>query len=268
VIAASAGIPVGLFVLHERVLVAEMGGRSYLDEFDSAARSPLESYSRGAQLCVSDVGRVCIPGLFKSHGTPGDWTDVNMLIHVPFFVLVCYGWSRWVRRQNDLFAWYAPFYLLLITAHAMDTGARLLLPVLPALFVSLWFAAERIGDRRQYVVAACLSLQLVVAGSYWLGVDLPRARRYDRLWPAVDELAVRIMSEPGPVAASRLDGDVQLMLEVALDRPVSWSEDRLKTARWCVTGRGANGPEGFVTVYAAEDLVLWSSHLAGDFAAR
>jgi hypothetical protein len=267
-IAAAAGIPVGLFVFHERAMAAELGGRSYLDEFDSAARSPLQSYSRGAQLCVSDIGRVCIPGLFKSHGTPGDWTDVNMLIHVPFFVLVCFGWSRWVRRQNDPFAWYVPFYLLLITAHAVDTGARLLLPVLPALFVSLWFAAERIGDRRQYLVAACLSLQLVVAGSYWLGVDLPRARRYDRLWPAVDELAARIMSEPGPVAASQLEGDVQLMLEVALDRPVFCSADRVKTARWCVTQRSADGPEGFMQVAAADDLVLWLCHPAQEFAAR
>jgi hypothetical protein len=249
-------------------MAAELRGRSYLDDFQGAARSPLESYSRGAQLCVSDIGRVCIPGLFKSHGTPGDWTDVNMLIHVPFFVLLSFGWVRWIRRQNDLFAWYVPFYLLLITAHAMDTGARLLLPLLPALFVSLWFAAGRIGERRQYVVAACLALQLVVAGSYWLSVDLPRARRYDRFWPAADKLAARIAAEPGPVAASQLDGDLQLMLEVVLDRPVSYQDDRLKVARWCVTRRDSVGPEGFARVHTADDLVLWSRSPAQGFAAR
>ncbi|HWB11235.1 MAG TPA: hypothetical protein VG826_18545 [Pirellulales bacterium] len=267
-ISAAAGTPVAMFVLHERTTAAELNGRSYLDDFENAARSPLEGYSRGAQLCVSDIGRVCIPGLFKSHGKPGDWTDVNMLIHVPFFALLCLGWSRWTRRQNDLFAWYVPFYLLLITAHAMDTGARLLLPLLPALFVALWFAAERIAERRQYLIAACLALQLAVGVSYWLGVDLPRARRYDRLWPAVDQLATRIASEPGPVAASRLDGDLQLMLEVALDRSVSMQEDRVKAARWCVTPSGADGPDGFTRVDTHDDLALWSRSLAAGFAAR
>jgi hypothetical protein len=267
-IAAAAGTPVALFVSHERAMAAELSGRSYLDDFESAARSPLEGYSRGAQLCISDIGRVCIPGLFKSHGTPGDWTDPNMLIHVPFFALVCFGWWRWFRHQNDLFACYVPFYLLLITAHSMDTGARLLLPLLPALFVSLWFAAERIADRRQDVAVAFLVLQLLVAGSYWLGVDLPRARRYDRLWPAVDELAAKIASEPGPVAASQLDSDLQLMLEVTLDRPVLYGADRVKTARWCVTRREAGGPEGFVPAYSAAELLLWSNHHADDFAAR
>lgn len=257
VIAAAAGTPVTLFVFHERTTAAALDGRSYLDEFHEAAQSPLQNYSRGAQVTISDIGRVCIPGLFKSHGTPGDWTDINMLVHVPFFALVCCGWLRWMRRQNDLFAWLVPFYLLLITAHAIDTGARLLLPLLPALFVAAWLAAERLAERRQYVVVACLTLQLLVAGSYWLGVDLPRARRDDRMWPAVDGLARQIATKPAPVSAKDLPGDLLLMLEVAIDRPVVPESSRSQDVHWCLTLPEAAAPDGFVRVNEMDELALW-----------
>ena len=258
VVAAAAAMPVAMFVAHERALAAELGGRSYADNFNDAAQSPLESYSRGVQLCLSDIGRVCIPGFFKSHGRPGDWTDPNMLLHVPFFALVCYGWWRWRRQANDLYAWYAPFYLLLIAAHAMDTGARLLLPLLPALFVCVWFALARVGEWRQKVAAVCLAAQLTVAASYWLGVDLPLARRYDRQWPAVAELAAQIASDPGQVVAIQLPSELQRRLELALDRPVLLDASDTNDVRWVVTARGQGlSLSGFVECHAAGELAPW-----------
>lgn len=225
-VALSAGSPVAWFVAHERGMAAEVGGRSYADEFHDAARSPLQSYSRGAQLCVSDLGRVCLPGMFKSHGTPGDWGDPNMLLHLPFFALIVWGWSRWRQRQNDLFACYGPFYLLLIAAHAMDTGARLLLPLLPALFVCAWFALERIGAARRAVAIVCLAVQAAVGGAYWLAVDLPRARHFDRQWPAVEALAAPIRAGAPAVLDADAPSDLRLMLQLALDRPVETETKR------------------------------------------
>lgn len=219
-VSLAAGAPVAAFVAHERALAAELGGRSYADEFHDAVRSPLESYSRGAQLCVSDIGRVCIPGMFKSHGMPGNWLDPNMLIHVPFFAVVCLGWWRWRRRGNDLYQWYVPFYALLIAAHAMDTGARLMLPLLPALLMCIWFALPPVGERRQAVIAVSLAVQLVVAVGYWLAFDLPRVRRFDQQWPAVEAMARRLAAEESPRLGTDVPHELKLMLELALDRPV------------------------------------------------
>lgn len=225
VIGAAAAMPVGLFVLHERLTAAELGGRTYVDEFHDAAQTPLSSWSAGVQMCISDIGRVCIPGLFKSHGKPGDWTDPNMLIHLPFFALVCYGWRRWTLEGHDLFAWYMPFYFLLIAAHAMDTGARLLLPLLPALLVCVWFALQGLASRRQAAFRVCLALQLAVAGGYWLIYDLPKARELHRRWPEIDQLAASIRETPGAVVKSDLPGELHLMLELSLDRPVIRNRD-------------------------------------------
>lgn len=221
VVAIAASAPVAAFMAHERALAAQLGGRSYADEFHDAACSPLESYSRGVQLCVSDIGRVCIPGFFKSHGIPGDWTDPNMLIHVPFFAFVCWGWWRWRRQGNDLYQWYVPFYLLLIAAHAMDTGARLLLPLLPPLLMCVWHMLPPAAERRQMVIGVSLAVQLVAAVGYWLAIDLPRVRRYDRQWPAVEAMAERLADEPAPQVAADLPRELKLMLELALDRPVT-----------------------------------------------
>ncbi|HEV3005144.1 MAG TPA: hypothetical protein VGX78_11825 [Pirellulales bacterium] len=234
-VAAAAALPVAWFVSHERRIAAELDGRTYVDEFRDAARTPLASCSSGVQMCVSDIGRVCIPGLFKSHGVLGDWTNVNMLIHLPFFALICYGWRAWTRGQGDPLAWYMPFYFLLIAAHAVDTGARLMLPLLPALLVCLWYALRGLGRQRQLVFAVCLALQASVAGGYWLIYDLPRARNFDQCWADVDRLAAVIHADPGPVLALELPDDLHLMLELALDRSVSRGHaSAAEPARWLV----------------------------------
>ena len=235
VIGVAAALPVGLFVMHERISAAELGGRTYVDEFQDAAQTPLSSWSAGVQMCISDIGRVCIPGLFKSHGTPGDWTDPNMLIHLPFFALVCYGWRRWMLERHDLFGWYMPFYFVLIAAHAMDTGARLLLPLLPALLICVWFALQGLASRRQAVFGICLALQLAVAGGYWLVYDLPKARESHQRWPEIDQLASSIRAQPGAAVKSDLPGELHLMLELALDRPlVRHRETDAAGASWLV----------------------------------
>jgi hypothetical protein len=237
-IALATALPVTWFVSHERRTAAELNGRTYVDEFRDAARTPLASCSSGLQMCISDVGRVCIPGLFKSHGIVGDWANLNMLIHLPFFVLICCGWLAWNRRQCDPLAWFMPFYFVLIAAHAVDTGARLMLPLLPPLLVCLWFALRRIGRRRQLVFGTCLALQFIVGGGYWLIYDLPRARKFDACWSDIDRLAAVIRSDPGPVLAIELADDLCLMLELALDRSVMREPDETsEPARWLVAPR-------------------------------
>ena len=60
---------------------------------------------RGPWLTISEIGRVTIPGMLKCYGRQKQWLDINMLVYVPFFVLLAVGWVRWVRRQADPFAW-------------------------------------------------------------------------------------------------------------------------------------------------------------------
>jgi hypothetical protein len=138
-------------------------------------------------------------------------------------------------------AWYMPCYFRLIAAHAVDTGARLMLPLLPGLLVCLWFALRGIGRQRQLVFAVCLALQVSVASGYWLVYDLPRARKFDQYWADVDRLAAVIQADPGPVLALDLPDDLHLMLELALDQSVSRGHDpAAEPVRWLVAPRESN----------------------------
>lgn len=256
----ASAVPVAMVAAHERA-TAGSEGRTYLDEFHEAAADLLPNYSRGLQICVSDIGRLCIPGMFKTHGAPGDWTDINMLVNGPFFVLLCVGWWRWVRRDDDVLAWCLPFFVVLLAAHAIATGARLMLPMLPALLVCFWLAVERIGERgRRLVVAAALIAQLLAATGYWLWVDAPRARRNHGRWPAIDTIAREITRDPGAVALGPLPDDADLMLELALDRRVSRGGEAGPYARWLVTSRDESAPADFERFDEAGDLTLWSRH--------
>lgn len=255
-IGVATALPVALVAAHER---ATAGGqqRTYLDEFREAADDLLPSYSRGLQICVSDIGRLCIPGMFKTHGTPGDWTDINLLLHVPFFLLVAIGWWRWVRRHDDLLAWCLPFFVLLLSAHAIATGARLMLPMLPALLVCFWLAIERFSARsRRLIVAAALASQLAVATGYWLFIDAPRAWRNHQRWAAIDAAAAAIARDPGPVAIETLPDDADLMLELSLDRRVARGGPD-SSSRWLLTASGHPAPPDFVRSCEAGDLALW-----------
>lgn len=84
----------------------------------------------------------------------------------------------------------------------------------------LRFALETMGQRRPLVFGACLALQILVAGGYWLAFDLPRAREFHRYWASIDRLVPLIEADPNAVVTADLPGDLHLMLEVALDRPV------------------------------------------------
>lgn len=252
----ATAVPVALVAAHER---ATAGGqqRTYLDEFREAADDMLPNYSRGLQICVSDIGRLCIPGMFKTHGTPGDWTDINLLLHGPFFVLIAVGWWRWVRRQEDLLAWCLPFFVLLLAAHAIATGARLMLPMLPALLVCFWLSIERLSARaRRFIVAAALASQLAVATGYWLLVDAPRAWRNHQRQPAIDTMAATIARDPGPVVIDALPDDADLTLELALDRRVARGGP-VSSSRWLITESDRPAPPGFIRACVAGDLALW-----------
>ncbi|MGA2035317.1 MAG: hypothetical protein ABSG68_23970, partial [Thermoguttaceae bacterium] len=217
-IAASA--TVAAVVARERATARAVGGRTYLNEFDDAARSFLSSYPRGIQLCISDIGRVTIPGMYSCYGDPGNWLDVNMVPYLPFLLLLLLGWWRWAKRDNDPLAWTLPFYVGLIAAHSFDTGGRHLVPMLPILLVCVWFALERLRQRRLAVLRIGLLIHLAVACGYWLTVDLPRAKKTNAHWAAVDALAAQLRNRPEPVVAQGLPQDMPLMLQLALDRPV------------------------------------------------
>jgi hypothetical protein len=184
--------------------------------------------------------------MLKCHGQYGDWLDPNMVIHLPLFGLLFAGWWRWVRRQADPFAWALPCYFALCTAYGMDSGARLLVPLVPALLVCLWLGLECLGWRPARILATAITLHLVFALGYWLAIDRPEARWLARQWPAVDTLAAQVRTAPGPIVMHDCNPELALMLELALDQWVdlnSADSRILRQAQWTIGPEDLRRPE-------------------------
>jgi hypothetical protein len=199
-LAVTAAAVVGGVIVREHMTAALIGGQTYLDIFKAKAATGVSGYLNGLQICIADAGRDMIPGMLKSYGSPGKWLNINLLLlYLPLFVLLAWGWTRWVRRQTDPLAWSVPLYLTVLIAYWGDSGGRYCLPLLPALWVCLWFALERLGNQRFRILAVLWGLHVAAALGYWLGVDLPWARAINRQWPLVERVVAEVRSEPGPM---------------------------------------------------------------------
>jgi hypothetical protein len=95
------------------------------------------------------------------------------------------------------------------------------------------------------LLAVFAAAHLAVAVGYWAAVDLPRARRCNAHWSAVDQLAPLLRGEPAAGAAS--SPCVRLLLEFTVDRRVRElpAQAADPAVRWAVIADNEPLPPGF-----------------------
>jgi hypothetical protein len=252
---AAAATVVGLLA-REHAMALRSGAHTYVGFFKASATGFTSTCPRGLQLNIAGVGRDMIPGMLKSYGPEGKWLNVNMLVYIPFFALLLLGWTRWIRRQADPFAWTLPLYMAVLVAYSAEYGVRFCVPLLPALWICLWFGLEGLQNRRFLILATLWALHVAVALGYWLTVDLPGARALNRQWPLADRLVARVGADPGliavdpgPVATNPSVSEFVQLVQLALDRPVADNFDdpavRNRT-QWLIAPADGLPPRGFV----------------------
>jgi hypothetical protein len=253
-VGTAAVITVGGFILHEHGAAQPLGAATYLNSLEARRDSPLiAGYWPWFALVVSDIGRITVPCMFKSYGYVGWWWDVNMLVYVPVFGLLFYGYVRWVRRGDDPLAWSLPFYLAVLTYFRWESGARWWVPMTPALFMCLWLALEPWGQRRLNLLRIVWLLHVLAALAYWIRVDLPRARDVDQKWPAARSLAAQITADRDrvviDVSKDASMADLGMLLEMQLDRHVQERTGDVPlptSAEWLIIPIKQEPPPGFV----------------------
>jgi hypothetical protein len=172
-----------------------------------------------------------------------------MLVYVPWFGLLLYGYLRWVRRGDDPLAWSLPLYFAVLTYFRWESGARWWVPMTPALFVCLWFALEPWGGRRRQILRAVWLAHVLAALAYWIGCDMPRSRSLDQKWPTVRSLADQIAVGRDRVAVDESLDDLHVLLELQLDRRVkehSGDAPIPASAEWLILPSEKKPPPGFV----------------------
>ncbi len=253
-VGTAAVLTVGGVILRERWTAQAAGAATYLTALDARRGTAiLDGYGPWFALVVSDIGRVTVPFMFKSYGYVGWWWDVNMLVYVPWFGLLLFGYVRWFRRGDDPLAWSLPFYLAVLTLFRWESGARWWVPMTPALFISLWFALEPWGRRRVKLFRALWLAHVLAASAYWLGVDMPRARKLDQQWPTARSLAAQITDDRErvviDVSTDASLADLGMLLDLELDRRVkehAKSAPLPASAQWLILPVEQPSPPGFV----------------------
>jgi hypothetical protein len=188
---------------------------------DFADRPVWAQCLEGLRVRISEVGRLLIPGMFNSYGKDGDWWNLNLLLYLPLAALVALGWFRFTRKRLDAFALTVPLYAALYVYWPFNQSARFFVPLLPMLYLCLWWSLERLGQRRRALLQMLLGAHIVVALGYWLAIDRPRALADARRWQDLQQVAALVRAEPGTLQTTSELGNSYLLLAYLLDRPVS-----------------------------------------------
>jgi hypothetical protein len=207
---------------------------THLSGFIGGATPFTHRILEGLRLQISATGRLLLPGMFKAYAQ--GWVNFDLLLYLCVFVALAAGWWKWLRRRPDIYALTLPFYFVLYAVWAFDADTRYLLPMLPAILVSIWYLIEPYRSWRMTALAAMLVLHLAVAAGYTALVELPRERQCNQQWTAIDVFAARLKADSGGViAGAGVPECSRLMLSFLLDRPVAdqrTNPSALAGARW------------------------------------
>jgi hypothetical protein len=249
---------VGLIV-YERATASPTGpgSQTYVEQIINPTTSLPAQLAEGARLRVTEIGRLLIPGMFKSYDAKGRWLPNALFFYLPAFAFVAAGCWRFGRKAPNILAWTFPLYLGMYVIWPFEQGTRFMTPMLPVLWASVWFAASRWDRWRRPALVAVAGLHLILAGVYWAN-DIRGARAADKRWPALSALAKAVQSDDrnGAVCADR---EIAWMFFLALDRswPIVPNAEAVKPGtRWLLIADERGEAPQFTTKARADDLRL------------
>jgi len=258
-------VAVAVFVIFDlhRIHESPVALGTHIAGFTDIQRSLSYRINEGGRLRLSEIGRLLIPGMFKAYGQAYEWANVNMLLFIPAACLVAFGWFRMIRERCEVYAATLPLYFILYVLWAFDADTRYMLPMLPVLAGSLWFALDGMRQARVVAMAALVLMHVAVATGYWLQVEVPRARECNSYWPTIIQMADAISKQKGSTAASGTADCPRLFMEFLLDRPVDSPPPLMSVGwnqRWLLTPNRPTPPSGYGPVMSGAGLELSVKH--------
>jgi hypothetical protein len=258
VLAVALAVTLGLMLLDKLGSAhANSPDETYLQLMSPAAKSVAGNLLEGFRREIFAVGRLFIPGMWKTYSRPGSWVNLNMLIYATVCVVIGIGWFR-LFGLGDPLVMTAPFYLAFCMVWPIDTGTRLTFPMLPVLAASLWLAFRGLGMLRGNLFIALIVIQAVVSTGFWM-VDASRVRKAFKEWPTMVAVAEKIGPGTEGVAVRDLPDDPWLFLMYELDRQVPTlekSDPLAASTHYVVTWQTAPDEVGFQSVDSVADLKI------------
>jgi hypothetical protein len=236
------------------------GDTGYTQVFFQPDRSLAGQMAEGLRRQSSEVGRLLIPGMWKTHGHEHDFRNLNSWLYAVVCIPVAIGWWRLCRRTADPLALMLPFYIGLCVAYPFDSGTRFTVPVFAVLAGSVWFLLARLDDLRGFVFLVLVAVHAMVSVGFWISDAIHVYQRYAQM-PEIRRVAEVIPTE-AKVIALRVPGyredvdDRWMFLMWFTDRPVAPETTTVPVAGfvdWIITPIDQPDSKGFHTVAEVGD---------------
>jgi 4-amino-4-deoxy-L-arabinose transferase-like glycosyltransferase len=259
-----AAVSWGLIVFdHWGIRQVASGDTGYTGIFFNPNRSLVGQIAEGTRRQIAEVGRLIIPGMWKTHSREHEFLSVNNLIYLAVFIPVAIGWWKFCRETNDPLAIALPFFIVLYIVYPYDSGTRFTVPVLAVLVGSIWFLLKSRADKRAEVFLVLIVIHTLVAIGFWVDDAAHVRRRYER-WPEIERVAAAIGPEAKEIAL-RVDaprGDIDdrwMFLMWVTDRPVApetVNDPIAPAADWIIATATEPIRAGFQTVSRMDDYQI------------
>jgi hypothetical protein len=242
---------------------AAAGDTGYTQVFFQPDRSLPGQIAEGLRRQSSEIGRLLVPGMFKTHGHEHDFKNINVWIYAAVCVPVAIGWWRFTRQTADPLALMLPFYVALCVLYPYDSGTRFTVPVLAILAAGLWFGLKGTGPFIKgscplYLFPVLVVLHLIVSVGFWIDDAIHVHNRYKR-WPEIQRVAAHIPSESKVLAMRGETDDRWMFLMWFTDRPVApetTAEPGASFVDWIVAPRTEPDRPRFQTIEEIGDYKI------------
>jgi len=223
------------------------GDSGYVAVFFQPGRTLGGQLAEGTRRQVAEIGRLLIPGMWKTHSREHEYLDINNVIFAAIFVLVVIGWWRLCRETDDPLALSLPFFLALYIVYPYDSGTRFTVPIFPVLGGSVWYLLKNHPKGRSDFFLIFVAIHIAVSVGFWLDDAAHVRRRYER-WPDMEQVAAAIPRGTDVVAMRGEIDDRWMFLMCLTDRPIAPETDDEPVAGfadWVVDGRDQAVASGF-----------------------
>lgn len=211
-----------LLVRYDQQQAVLNGSHTYTNQILQADQTFVQTLVDNVHRRINTVGRLFVPGCFRTYADTGDWLNPILLIYLPLTFMVCWGGVLLIRRHNDPFIMMAPLYVGMFLIWPYSQGTRFFIPILPLMVLAVY---QLINDQKwcdkflRIFLVLHLSVMTVRYVTQW-----PEALQVHQQWAVLDEIALvmkRLPLNPNEVfGSSGLDSDQVSMLSLVLNTRV------------------------------------------------
>jgi hypothetical protein len=222
VVAAAMAVVIGL-ILYDAHTARESGPDevTYLQNRRDLNQSLSEQVIEGIRRQTAEVGRLVLPGMWKSYSSAGHWLNFNTVLYLLVSGAVGASWWRLMRETLDPLVAAFPLYFLLFVVWPFDQGTRFTVPMLPVLGAAVWYLLRPMGANRQIVFVVLIVAHVCVSLGVWAR-DANIVARWNREWPAMRKVAANIPVDAKLIVARELRPEQWMFLTYLTDRRFMW----------------------------------------------